>query len=79
VAEQTLADLLHMGRRGKRECDRIHAYDVLLNRLGIRPADLEPVNTGGDFIINVSFTPKKTPPPDDPPKFIDQLPGGPTP
>ncbi|MGA2233585.1 MAG: hypothetical protein ABSH22_21980 [Tepidisphaeraceae bacterium] len=78
TARGIVADLHDLAKNAKRDRDRLHAYDLLLRTFGLSKAEIEQT-AETNFIINVSFTPKKPLPPDDPPKFIDQLPGGPTP
>ena len=80
VAEELIGEALRIALKGKRERDRIAAIGLLTDKLGLSLQRIdEQKESTGDFIINVSFTPKvkPNPPPPGVERFIDEPPSGP--
>jgi hypothetical protein len=75
VAEQLIQNALRISLEGEHDRDQIAASTFLVQELGLSLKRPDEAERPGDFIINVSFTPKATPnPPPDIPPFIDQRP-----
>ena len=74
VAEQILQNAVRISLEGENDRDQIAASTFIVQELGLSLKRPEESERGGDFIINVSFTPKPppNPPPTDIPPFIDQ-------